>query len=118
MVPEAYRALPLDAKIVYVTRYGEHIWSQRLRYFKGAQTAAVDLQNNPLEDWEFDKSGDLVKYKGKSMSDLRSGNYPEGVDGNEFQQDWNHMQEEIERLQDMEDVERERAANAKPPTTP
>ncbi|KAL9135510.1 MAG: hypothetical protein Q9175_003296 [Cornicularia normoerica] len=112
LVPEAYRTLPIGAKKVYVTKYGENVWSQRLRYFKGAETAAVDSQNKPLNDWNFDGNGDLVDYQGKTASDIRKGNLPKGVDRNKLEQGFVHMRAEIEMLEDMEDVERARISNA------
>ena len=118
LVPETYRTLPLDAKIVFVTKYGEDVWSQRLRYFKGAETAAVDLQNQPLNDWNFDKNGDLVDYQGETIRDIRKGNLPEGMDRNKILTDLSRMRGEIGELQDMEDVERERVSNANPPPEP
>ena len=118
MVPEAYRTLPLEAKVVYANKYGEDVWSQRLRYFTDAQTAAVDADNKPLTDWNFDKNGDLVDYKGNSVRDLRKGKLPKGVDGKKLGKEYRRVHFEIDKLQDMEEVERERAASedSSPPT--
>lgn len=117
LVPPAYRTLPLDAKIVYATKYSEDVWSQRLRYISDTTTAAVDSNNKPLKDWNFDRAGDLIDYQGMTLREIKKGNFPD-FSQTKLQEDYHHMKGEIGILQNMEEVERARVANTDPPATP
>ena len=114
LVPEAYRTLPLAAKIVYCIHHNVDVWDQQLRYFKGAETAAVDSKNMPLKDFSFDSNGALVSYAGTpgSWSDILAGLQDPALRFKVVQGYYN-TRYEVQKLIDLQNVERKYVKNWK-----
>lgn len=77
VVPDAFKDLPFDAKIAYVGKYGENVWSRTLIYSNGYE-AAVGPDNKPLyilAYLDFDSVGNVVSYFRIPVEDLETSGF-------------------------------------------
>ena len=108
LVPESYRGLPLEAKIVYCVHNNVDVWDQQLRYFKrGADIAAVDSKNMPFKDYNFDSNGNLLSYKGvRGNWDATLERIKDPTLRVKAIQDFNQARSEVQKLMEMQNAER------------
>ena len=93
VVPDSYKDLSFDGKIVYASSYSENVWSRTLIYSNGYE-AAVGPDNQPLykiEGLKFDSVGNVVSYLGIPVKDLETSGFSKSSS-------WADQQAELENI--------------------